>query len=60
VRKSLEDILFDPQTSGGLLFSVKADHADALVRDLVKNGFPHSAIVGEVRPKSERLIEFLD
>ncbi len=60
VRKPLEDIMFDPQTSGGLLFSVKAVHADALVRDLVKNGFPHSAIVGEVRVKSERLIEFVD
>lgn len=60
VRKPLEDILFDPQTSGGLLFSIRADQADSLVRDLKKNAFPHAAIVGEVRPKSGRLVEFLD
>jgi len=59
VRKSLEDIMFDPQTSGGLFFSVRPDHADALARDLKKNGFEYAAIVGEVKAKSERLIEFV-
>lgn len=60
IRKSLEDVLFDPQTSGGLLFTLPAGQADALVRDLGKQGFPHSAVIGEVRPKSGLLVEFLD
>jgi selenide,water dikinase len=60
VRKPLEDILFDPQTSGGLLFSLPAAQADRLVADLKKNGFGASAVIGEVREKSVRLVEFLD
>jgi len=59
VRQTLEDVMFDPQTSGGLFYSVKSDDADALVRDLKKNGFAHAAIVGEVKGKSERLVEFI-
>jgi selenide,water dikinase len=60
VRRTLEDVMFDPQTSGGLLYSVRATDADALVSDLKKNGFEHAAIVGEVRARSEKLVEFLE
>ncbi len=42
-----EELLFDPQTSGGLLFSLALDKADALVRDLTAAGIAHAAVVGE-------------
>jgi len=45
-----EDLLLDPQTSGGLLAGVPADRADALVRELVAAGYARACIIGEVRP----------
>jgi len=44
----LQDILFDPQTSGGLLISVNKKSADDLVYRLLKKGMTASAIIGEV------------
>lgn len=41
-------ILFDPQTSGGLLLSVAPEHADAMVAAL-RPRFPHATRIGEVR-----------
>jgi len=40
-------LLFDPQTSGGLLMGVDADRADAMVAELREND-PEAAIVAEV------------
>ena len=45
VEKSL---MYDPQTSGGLIFSVPADSADQLVSDLLAAGVPDAAKIGEV------------
>ena len=42
------DILFDPQTSGGLLFSVPANEGEQLVEALHKAGIDCAAIVGTV------------
>ncbi len=42
------DILFDPQTSGGLLICVAAPQAEALVQKLRENGIDQSAIIGDV------------
>jgi selenide,water dikinase len=44
----LQDILFDPQTSGGLLISVGKDGAGRLLEDLKDKGIVDAAIVGEV------------
>lgn len=44
----LQDILFDPQTSGGLLICVGAEKAQALNTELKHNGIVDSAIIGEV------------
>jgi selenide,water dikinase len=44
----LVDILYDPQTSGGLLISLPSDEAEKLVASLKKEGHIHSCIVGEV------------
>jgi len=46
----MEEILFDPQTSGGLLISVHKDDADSLLAELGKLDLP-SCMVGEVIPR---------
>lgn len=51
VRPELFLICCDPQTSGGLLFSVPADYADAFVSAERAAGVP-AVIVGEVEPRS--------
>jgi len=42
------DILFDPQTSGGLLFSVPANEGEQLVEALHKASIDCAAIIGSV------------
>lgn len=44
----MRDILFDPQTSGGLLFGCNEEVGDELVRRLRDEGIVHAAKVGEV------------
>jgi selenide,water dikinase len=44
----IQDILFDPQTSGGLLMSVQKEQADDLVNKLIEEGMVDSKIIGEV------------
>lgn len=48
VVREMQDILFDPQTSGGLLISVTADSTKSLVAALKGNGIENAADVGEV------------
>jgi len=49
VELEWEDLLFDPQTSGGLLFSLNQDHAEQLVKDLKDLGL-QTSIIGEMLP----------
>ena len=51
----LSDLLFDPQTSGGLLIALGASHAEAALRQLTSAGCPAS-IIGRVAPTSAHLI----
>jgi len=44
------DILFDPQTSGGLLFALAADQAEPCLARLHAAGVTEAAIIGEVVP----------
>jgi selenide,water dikinase len=41
-------LLYDPQTSGGLLIGIAADEADALLAALRRQGAPEAAIIGRV------------
>jgi len=50
------DILFDPQTSGGLFFALAADQADACLARLHAAGVAEAAIVGEVLSSPARRI----
>ncbi len=49
---AMEEVLFDPQTSGGLLLAVAPAEAEALEAKLQTAGLP-ARIVGEIRPKAE-------
>jgi len=53
------DILFDPQTSGGLFISVSTPKADILLSGLHKAGVLEAAIVGEVvaQPRETIILE---
>jgi selenide,water dikinase len=44
----LVDILFDPQTAGGLLIALDADQAEGLLAGMHAHGLSDAAIVGEV------------
>jgi selenide,water dikinase len=55
----LVDILYDPQTSGGLLISLPSGEAEKLVAALRKEGHIHSCIVGEVVGDHPGKIELL-
>ncbi len=44
----MQDMLFDPQTSGGLLISIASEEADALAAALGRKGVPAADVIGEV------------
>ena len=52
---AMEEVLFDPQTSGGLLLAVSPEDAAALEAELQSNGLP-AKIVGEIIPQTEKEI----
>ena len=59
VPEYVQDVLFDPQTSGGLFIAVSAAKADLLLSRLHKAGVVEARIVGEVvgQPKEMIIIE---
>ena len=52
ISLAMEDILYDPQTSGGLLFALPADQAEDCLNQL-KQTIPHAAIIGYVTEKED-------
>ena len=52
------DILFDPQTSGGLLIAVPASDAEPLIKRMRQEGIVEAAIIGEVisKPKGRIVV----
>jgi len=49
-------ILFDPQTSGGLLIALPPREGERLLRALREGGIPAAALVGVVTPRGEKAI----
>ena len=49
---AMEEILFDPQTSGGLLISVAKEDASCLLKDIEALNLP-CGIVGTIKKKRE-------
>jgi selenide,water dikinase len=58
VSKVMVDILFDPQTSGGLLMAVPVPEAEPLVKRMRREGIKEAAIIGEVvaKPKGRIVV----
>lgn len=52
---AMEELLFDPQTSGGLLLAVQAEDAEAMQSEMRRAGLP-AAIVGEVTERADHEI----
>jgi len=55
----LRELLFDPQTSGGLLAAVSADDADNCLRELKQSGYQSASIIGEIVEGSKIQVELI-
>jgi len=58
VPQYLADIIYDPQTSGGLLIALPQDKADDLIKEMHANNLSAAAIIGEITsaPKNKLFI----
>jgi selenide, water dikinase len=52
----LAELLYDPQTSGGLLVSLPAEAAERLVAELREEGEGEAAVIGEMREGAGRIV----
>jgi selenide,water dikinase len=52
-------LMFDAQTSGGLLISCDRNRAETVMAQLQESGYPHAAIVGEVKKRTDVREPFL-
>ena len=59
VPRTLQDLLFDPQTSGGLLISVSDVHCNDLISALKDGGITDAARIGEVVDSHEEKISVI-
>ena len=55
----IKDILFDPQTSGGLLICVKPEVIESFVMELGKVNKASWAIIGKVKKRGEFFVEII-
>jgi len=53
VKEERETVLYDPQTSGGLLIAIHPDGAGELVSRLKNNGINFATVIGRVVSKSD-------
>ena len=57
VEEHYLDLLYDPQTSGGLLISVSPKEYDAMMKDFKEANMETAiSVIGKVSPKSDKLI----
>jgi selenide,water dikinase len=54
---ALEGLLFDAETSGGLLVALPASRAEEMVRRLHARGHTQAAVIGEVRTRGAHSVE---
>lgn len=59
IRQEIKDILFDPQTSGGLLISVAEDKSDKLLSLLRQSNKTSFSIIGKVKEKDKKPLEII-
>ena len=57
LAQDLNEVAFDPQTSGGLLIAVPAREARALVQHLLGEGALAAALIGEATPHDGMWVE---
>lgn len=57
IEQHIMDILYDPQTSGGLLVSVEKEKADELINKMMENGSIEAKIIGSVVKKQGKYIK---
>ena len=55
----MRDVLFDPQTSGGLLIGCPEKYAVELKKHLIAKGVKHAAIIGKVFDKEKEIINIV-
>ncbi len=53
---NLKMLMFDPQTSGGLLFTIAHEQAPGALEELREGGHPRAAIVGRVLPRGTKAL----
>ena len=59
IERSMQDVLFDPQTSGGLLICVDDNDADNLVAALRQGGVTDAAQIGEITSGPGEMINII-
>ena len=56
VKQETADILFDTQTSGGLLISLPRNDAELMIKEMHAAGITHASIIGEIKSLDRRNI----
>ena len=51
--RDIQDIMYDPQTSGGLLIAAEPAKAQEMLRQMQNKGLTAAAIIGQVNPQEE-------
>ncbi len=60
IEEVYEDLFYDPQTSGGLLFSISEDVVEAFLKELKEKKVDTKvSVIGKVIPKQEQWIRIL-
>jgi len=54
----IAELMFDPQTSGGLLLATNSEQAEELLKEIQKDD-PHAAIIGNILKRKDKEIEFI-
>jgi selenide,water dikinase len=52
----ISDVIYDPQTSGGLLIAITAKQADEMLVRIKQAGYSRAAIIGDVIEEAEKRI----